>query len=422
MSLRLEDLKYDVLHCVRCSNCKWMDHVYMRSYRFSQICPSLKRYLFDAYSCHGRLDIALAILKNELEYTPTLLDVIYKCTLCGACDVMCKRCLDLEPLQVLEALRVKWVESKGEILPEHRKIVENIEKNNNIYGEAYPKKLELISEGVPVKEKADNVYFVGCASAYKYPEIARATVEILRKCKIEFTLLYPNVSCCGNPLYTIGRLDLMKKVIERNLKAIRETEADTVITSCAACYKTLKVDYPKLLKKSTDEMEFKVMHIAEYLDQLIKSGHLKFKGLNIKLTYHDPCQLGRLSEPWIHWEGKRKKYGLLDPPKKFRRGTYGVYDPPRNILKNIPGVDLIEMERIKENAWCCGAGGGVKQAFPEFALWTAMERLEEAKNTQADAIITACPFCKENLEDAVKAAKYKMKVYDITEIVYKALL
>ncbi|MHA1834183.1 MAG: (Fe-S)-binding protein [Candidatus Baldrarchaeia archaeon] len=422
MSLRLEDLKYDALHCVRCSNCKWMDHVYMKSYRFSQICPSLKRYLFDAYSCQGRLDIALAIMNKKLEYTPTLLDIIYKCTLCGACDVMCKRCMDLEPLQVLEALRVKWIESGGEILPEHRKLIENIENTNNIYGEAHERRLESISKEVVLKEKADVIYFVGCASAYKYPEIAHATIEILRKCETEFTLLYPDEWCCGNPLYAIGRIDLMKKVMEHNLKAIRETGASVVITSCAACYKTLKVDYPKLLKKSTDEMEFKVMHIVEYLDRLLKDGRLKLKELNMKLTYHDPCQLGRLSEPWIHWEGKRKKYGLLDPPKKFRRGTYGVYDPPRNLLKSIRGVELIEMERIKENAWCCGAGGGVKQAFPDFALWTASERLEEAKATGAEAIVTACPFCKENFEDAVKAAGEKIKVYDITEIIRKVLV
>jgi Fe-S oxidoreductase len=397
-----------------------MDHAYLRSYRFAQICPSVKRYLFDAYSCQGRMDIALAIMDGKLDYTPRLLDIIYKCTLCGACDVMCKRCMDLEPLLVLEALRIKWVQEGKDLMPEHNKLIENVRATKNIYGEPAEKRLEWMPSEIKPKEKADIIYFVGCSSAYKQPEIARATVEILSKSGTKFALM-PEEWCCGNPLYSIGKIDLAKELMEHNIRAIKEAGASVVITSCAACYKTLKVDYPKLLKKSTDDMGFKVLHIVEYLDQLVKDGRLKLKRLDMKLTYHDPCQLGRLSEPWIHWEGKRKKYGILEPPKKFRRGTYGVYEPPRDLLKSIRGVRLIEMERIKENTWCCGAGGGVKQAFPDFAQWTALERLEEAKTTGAEAIITACPFCKENLEDAIKVKQEKMKVYDIAEIILQAL-
>jgi len=390
----------------------------MRSYRFAQICPSVKRYLFDAYSCQGRLDIALAIMDGKLDYTPRLLDIIYKCTLCGACDVMCKRCVDLEPLLILEALRIKWVQEKGELAPAHNKLVENVKTTKNIYGEVVKKNFEQLYSRIQL-ERANILYFVGC-SAYKHPEIVRATVEILSKSGTRF-MMTPEEWCCGNPMYSIGKIDLAKELMDHNLNVIRELGVKMVVTSCAACYKTLKVDYPKLLGKSTEDLGFKVLHVVELLDQLVRDGRLKFRRVDMRVTYHDPCQLGRLSEPWIHWEGKRKKYGILEPPKKFRRGTYGVYDPPRNIIKSIPGIELVEMERIKENAWCCGAGGGVKQAFPDFAQWTATERLEEAKTTGAENIITACPFCKENLEDAIKAKKEKMKVYDITELIAQAL-
>ncbi len=422
MALPLREYRWDALHCMRCSNCKWIDHVYMRGYRFSKICPSITRYSFDAYSGQGRLDVALGIMDGKLSYTPQLLDIIYKCTLCGACDTMCKRCVDLEVLSVLEALRIKCVDDGKGPMPSHKKLAENVKKTNNIYGEPHNKRLDWMPERIKPKKKAEFIYFVGCASAYIQPEIARATVEILNSTRSEFMVMHPDEWCCGSPLYDTGQIDLAKKLMEHNLKAIKDSGAGKVITSCAACYKTLKVDYPKLLKRSTEEMGFEVLHVTEHANQLIKSGDLKIRELDMKVTYHDPCQLGRLSEPWIHWEGKRKKFGVLEPPKKFRRGTYGIYEPPRDILKNIPGVELVEMERIRENAWCCGAGGGVRDAFTDFALWTAEERLEEAESTGAEALITCCPFCKENFSDAMKTRKEKMKVYDITEIMLQAIV
>jgi Fe-S oxidoreductase len=398
-----------------------MDHVYLRSYRFAKICPSITRYSFDAYSGQGRLDIALAMMDGKLSYTPRLLDIIYKCTLCGACDTMCKRGVDLEVLLTLEALRIKSVEDGKGPMPEHKELAENVKKTNNIYGELHDKRLKWMPRKIKAAKKADVIYFVGCAPAYRQPEIAQATVRILDAAGSEFMIMHPDEWCCGNPLYGTGQVGLARKLMEHNLKAIKASGASKVITSCSACYKTLKVDYPKLLKKSTEEMDFEVVHITEHASQLVESGALKFKELNMKVTYHDPCQLGRLSEPWIHWEGKRKKFGVLEPPKKFRRGTYGIYEPPRDILKNIPGVELVEMERIKENAWCCGAGGGVRDAFRDFALWTAEERLEEAESTGAEAIVTCCPFCKENFNDAMKTRKEKMEVYDITEIMLQAI-
>ena len=131
------------------------------------------------------------------------------------------------------------------------------------------------------------------------------------------------------------------------------------------------------------------------------------------MTYHDPCHLGRLGEPYIHWEGKEipDTYADLTHRETFRRGTYGVYEPPRDVLKSIPGLELVEMDRTKEYAWCCGAGGGVRETNPEFAQWTARERIAEAESTGAEAIVTACPGCEANLERCHKrngeqASKY----------------
>jgi Fe-S oxidoreductase len=169
-----------------------------------------------------------------------------------------------------------------------------------------------------------------------------------------------------------------------------------------------------------------VLHITEYLDRLLKEGKLNLNNnLPIKATYHDPCHLGRLAEPWIPWEGKEVKVMgqliLQDPPKEFRRGAKGVYDSPRELLRSIESLEFFEMDRIREYAWCCGAGGGVQEAYPDFAVWTATERIEEAEATGAEAIVTACPWCERNFKDAIRANGNKMEIYDITELLDKAM-
>ncbi len=116
-------------------------------------------------------------------------------------------------------------------------------------------------------------------------------------------------------------------------------------------------------------------------------------------------------------EGERKRYGILEPPKIFRRGTRGVYDPPRRILSNIPGIEFMEMIRYKENAFCCGFGGGVKEAFREFALWTASRRIEEAEEVGAEALVTACPYCEEQFQEVVEMRGLSLKILDISELI-----
>ncbi len=157
---------------------------------------------------------------------------------------------------------------------------------------------------------------------------------------------------------------------------------------------------------------------------LIKQGKLKpTKKLDLLITYHDPCRLGRLGEPWIHWQGKKIPGDrfVFDPPKIYRRGTYGIYEPPRRVLKSIPGVRLTEMTRIKEYSWCCGAGGGVSESNPEFAAWTAAERIREATSTGAEAIVSACPWCERTFSNALKASGASLKVYDLVELVEETI-
>ncbi|MCX7912151.1 MAG: heterodisulfide reductase-related iron-sulfur binding cluster, partial [Dehalococcoidales bacterium] len=148
------------------------------------------------------------------------------------------------------------------------------------------------------------------------------------------------------------------------------------------------------------------------------------KPVNMVVTYHDPCYLARQGEKYIHWNGKEIVKDIIyrEPPKEYRRGTEGIYEPPRDVLKSIPGLRLVEMDRIKEYSWCCGAGGGVRESNPEFAMWTALQRIDEAEDTGAAAIATACPWCELMLGEAIQKKGSHLRVYDIVELVEKAVL
>jgi Fe-S oxidoreductase len=308
-------------------------------------------------------------------------------------------------------------------MPEHKAVAESIANNRNRYGAPNENRGKWLRSEARPAQRADVLYFVGCNSSFKQQELAQASARLLVASGTEFMILGEQEWCCGNPLYAVGLADQAKEVAEHNLKAIQESGAKTVVASCAECYQTLKVTYPKLLGKSTPDLGFEVMHLADLLDQQLQQGKLKFTTpVNMRITYQDPCHLGRLSEPWTHWEGKRGKFGIFDPPKPRRKGTYGSYDAARNLLNAVPGLQVEEMERRKDQAWCCGAGGGVRDAFKDFALWTAQERIEEAKQTTgAEAIVCACPYCRENLGDAIGVGEERMKSCDITEILLQAI-
>jgi Fe-S oxidoreductase len=242
----------------------------------------------------------------------------------------------------------------------------------------------------------------------------------LQKAGVDFGIAGDNETCCGGRAYQMGYEKDFLKQAKKNMAMVKNAGAKTVVTSCADGYQAFKVLYDKYNLKG----DLEVLHISEYIDRLIKEGKLKLrKNVDLAVTYHDPCRLGRMGEPWIHWDGKKVPGDrfVFDPPKQYRRGSNGVYEPPRDVLKSIPGVRFSEMTRIKEYSWCCGAGGGVGDSNPEFAKWTAKDRIEEAISTGAEAIVTACPWCEKTFNEAIAETGSSIKVYDIVELVENAL-
>ena len=430
--MALEKIEYDAGHCQRCSTCKWSHIWEIKSHRFSRNCPSLWYGVFDAYAAQGKNDIATGLLKGELDWNTSrekLLEIIYRCPLCAACDINCKRVMDLDIIGVLDALREEACEKGHGPLPQHKEFIQSITNYDNVWKQPrtrranWAKKLD-IKDLSKKGEKADVLYYVGCTYAYKpgMESVPQGTARIMKKAGVDFGILGAKEVCCGGIADNVGDKKSFAEIADKNLKMFEEVGAKTIVTNCPGCFMTFSEKYAHHLKKDTKDLPYVVKHSTMYIDELIQQGKIKFKkNVNMKVTYHDPCHLGRRGEPYKHWEGKRVQWGLTEPPRELNRGVNGVYEPPRNILKAIPGVSLVEMERIKDYAWCCGSGAGSKSAYPDFALAVAKERVEEAETTGASAIVSACPWCEANLSDGIDASGSKMKVIDILDLIEQSV-
>jgi Fe-S oxidoreductase len=424
ISLDISDLNnfvYDMSRCIKCKGCYWVEHTYQPGVKFSTRCPSNFWNDFDSYGAFGKMRIGTALAEGKLQWTPTLLEVVYADPLCGACDVGCKRNLDLEIELTLEALRVKAVKDGVGPLPVHKKIAQNIATTHNVYGAEHSNRKKWVTSSIKVAPKADILYFVGCTASYGCTEIAQATGKILNASKTPFMLM-PEEWCCGNTLQSVGMLDEARELAKRNVEMVKNAGAKTVLLSCAEGYRMWKVEYPKLLNIATADLGFNVIHLVEFADDAVKKGTLKLtRPVNARLTYHDSCSISRLADPWTPWSGERGWMGTVSPPLKRRRGTHGLYAQPRNVINAIPGVEFVEMIRTRENAFCCGAGRGTKEAFPTLASSSAKHRLEEVKEIGAEVLVSACPWCKNNFAQAVNANGDNVKVMDFSELILASL-
>jgi Fe-S oxidoreductase len=423
--MTLAEYRQDMETCCRCSACKFIPFEKVKGYQYACSCPSIARYNFHAYSGSGRLGMGVALLENKLEYTDKLLEVVYNCQLCGACDISCKYAMDMEVVEPLNAIRAECVE-KGRTLPALEQMAGGLRQAGRMVP-ASPVQNGIWYEGLNLKdstsEKANVVFHVGCRTSAdpKLWKNARATVRLMQKAGVDAATAFTRELCCGGRAYHMGyRADFLKNAADY-MQQLKKSGAKTLVTGCAECYQAFSVLYDQHNLKG----DLEVLHTSQYFARLISQGKLKpHRPADLEITYHDPCHLGRLGEPYIHWQGRRRpgQIILFDPPKEFRRGTYGVYEPPREVLRSIPGITLAEMPRNREYAWCCGAGGGVKENNPGFAAWTALERIREAESTGAKAIVTACPGCEKNFSDALRTGGSSLKIFDVVELLAETTL
>ncbi|MDD2735538.1 MAG: (Fe-S)-binding protein [Desulfuromonadaceae bacterium] len=427
--MALSEYKQNMEQCARCSCCKFVAPPYVESYQYAIGCPSIGYGNFHAYSGGGKVITSLALTSGVIDYSEEMLKTVHACSMCGNCAVSCKfnYAEKVEPLEIIRELRCKIVED-GQSDPAHIQLINYLKREDNIFGGPKADR-SAWAEGLGIKdaleEKAEVLLHVGCH--YSYDEtlwpIIRGAARLLQEAGVDFGIAKKEEICCGGRAYEMGYRQELASYSESLKGRVKEAGCKILLTCCSDCYGSFQQLYP-IAGQGLADVE--VLHISQYLERLTKEGKLSTgEKVPLRVTYHDPCHLGRLGEPSQPWHGTVKKVlnmmDVTDPPKDVSFGVGGVYDAPRSVLQGIPGVELVEMERIKEYSFCCGAGGGAKEAYPDFALKTALERIEEARSTGAEALVTSCPWCVRNFRDALEESGQQFPVYDLVELVLKGM-
>jgi Fe-S oxidoreductase len=422
--MALSDYRADALRCTRCSYCKWIPFDLITSHRFSKGCPSVEANHFHSYSGGGRLLTMLSLLDGRSEVTDKVVDIAFRCQLCGNCDVGCKMCrYDMEPLAALRGFRTHLV-AMDRVPDAYRPLIDRTRAALAGRGKTAAER-NAWAQGLGLADATaapvDVVFFPGCKYSLEEElrETVRTQVRVLQAAGLNVGIL-PAAACCGGLAANMGYRAEAGQAGERLLGQWAAAGVTTVVTPCADCRRVFTRDYPEL--GETPE----VLHTVELVDRLVRDGRLHLATpVDLTVTYHDPCNLGRQGEPYVAWDGVEKKiYGqavVYDPPRPRYNGALGVYDAPRDLLGAIPGLELVEMPRNREAAWCCGAGGACREAYPEYSAWAAGERVEEARSTGADALVSACSRCELNFTEAVAAGGDGLPVYDVLELVARAL-
>lgn len=427
MSLsRLQSLQDEMKKCFRCSLCKMVPLPTIRNRNFSDGCPAAREFHFHGYSGSGKNIMALSLVDGRIGVDKDLADIAFACTACGLCDVACKFIMEAERHQVNMALR-EHITEEGFGPAVHRKAVENMRECGHPNGEQISAPANW-SEGLDVKilpkERADVLLFAGCMqrSDQSSAKATRKLAELLKLAGVDFGILGDDEPCCGLPAYWTGHRDIFEKTADNVARLIDDLGVGSIVTASGSCLGAFRSKYPEYNRAIRAE----TLHASQLLARLINNGRLRLtRPIKRKVTYHDPCYLGRQSEPPFEWEGEHKlTHGCMtytDPPKPINRGVNGVYDEPRQILEAIRGLDFVEMHRVREYAFCCGGGGGVPDAYPELAASAARHRIEEAADVGADLLVTACHRCRANLlSGQEQAGKNQMEVVDIIDLVYEA--
>ncbi len=380
--MELIEPKFEFFTCPRCRTCTITE-----APDYEEACPSYWEFKYFSHAAGGRLKIGRGLYEGRIEMDDDVADVIYRCTLCSNC----KRCgLGITPVEDFEMLRKAYVKQKG-VYKKHKPLIDSIRKYDNAWAQPRSARIKWAkNQNVPLYEGQKVLFYVGCTSSFDpvFRDMALSASKVMNRLGVDFGILGKEEVCCGSPVLRVGDIELFESLAKRNLEVFNDLGADTIVSTCSGCFKTLLQDYP-----SVGKINQRVIHITQFFEELFEENNIKLKlpddGVK-KVTYHDPCHLGR---------------------------HCGVFDAPRNLIKSVEGIELVEMDRNRDDSWCCGAGGGVKVAFPQFAANTAKKRNIEARKTGADAIVSSCPFCEQNLAENDP----EMKVMDITALLLDAM-
>lgn len=351
----------------------------------SDVCPWNIVATFMPHRLIGESKLGLVDFESE---------AMWQCATCAACVKRCPRGVAL--IDIMRALRRTIVGMGIGPIPESLRVtVKNIAGVRNPLGEDPERRADWANElGVKAfTEGTDILYFSCCVPAYepKAKRMAVTAVNLLKRAGVDFGILGTAESCCGESVRKAGDEDLFTRLATSNIDAFTKSGVQKIVTASPHCYHTFKNEYPEL------DGKFEVVHYTQYLADLIREGRLKpTKELPLKVTYHDSCYLGRHNN---------------------------IYDEPREVLKSIPGLELVEMENSRENGLCCGGGGGRIWQDTKKGERFSDVRVQQAIDTGASVLATVCPYCLLNFEDSVLSENKSdvLQVKDVSELLLEAL-
>jgi Fe-S oxidoreductase len=326
-------------------------------------------------------------------------DVLWSCTTCGACVEQCP--VDIEHIDAIIDMRRYEVMMESRFPTEAGTMLRNIENRGDPWGLGGSKRLDwtqglgfeipVVSGRIP--DDVEYLFWVGCAGALdeRARKVTQAIARLLHGAGVRFAVLGPGESCTGDPARRLGNEYLYQMQAQQNIETLKSAGVRKVIASCPHCFNSIGREYPSL------GGDFEVLHHSQVLGRLVSDGRITPSRYDAKVTYHDPCYLGRHNR---------------------------IYDPPRSVIEAVPGVSSVEMHRCKERGFCCGAGGARMWLEETIGKRVNMERTDEALATDADVISTACPYCMIMLDDAVKARQREdeVKVLDIAQILEQSMV
>jgi Fe-S oxidoreductase len=320
---------------------------------------------------------------------------IWRCTTCGNCPAQCPRGVD----QIETGMSLRRIASEYGVFPESVRGVRaargSLSTRGNPLNEDREKRADWAS-GLPVKPFADGMeilYFVGCYFSYdpRMKKVAAATAEILDRAGVDFGILGARENCCGESIRKAGGEDVFRALARENIKTFIDNGVKKILVSSPHCYHTFKNEYPEFM------VNFEVVHVSQLLFDLIDAGRLELAGkFEKRVAYHDPCYLGRHN---------------------------GIYDEPREILRRVPGLELLELPDSRQDSLCCGGGGGrIWMDTPKDERFSDL-RLQQAVATGAEVLATACPYCITNFEESRLNLEEDtaVEIKDITEILHEVL-
>ncbi len=376
------DVAWHAYSCAQCGYCvRTCDQFYGRGW--------------ESQSPRGKWFWLKEYLEGREELDQKQVNTFLVCTTCEFCNVRCQLDLPIEPSWM--KLRNTLVKEKGFMtFPPFYMMAAAAKKERNIWASYAKDRDNWVPEEIrsKIKEKADIAYFAGCTASYVEQDIAKASATLLDRAGIEFAYLGRDEACCGIPMLVSGQWDVFEEIMQHNIAKMREKEVKTVVTSCPACWLVWRTLYPEWAAKKGIDYPFSTKHYSEILTEKIKSGELKFTNpVNMKVTFHDSCHIGRAG---------------------------GVYEPPREMIKAIPGVELVEMEHNRENGLCCGSVLTLV-GEPEVAPKIGSERLAEAEKAGADALLALCPCCQFQLRVTADTVGKDIPVKDLASFAAKGL-